>query len=430
LWLVWKILGPLLKEPSIRWAVLLLAAAPASILVSGFHGNTDPVMIFFLLLTVYLIDRNEWLAGASFGLAMCVKVVPIVLLPILVLRPPGLRRQIAFCAAAAGVVALGWFPFFFEDPRHILGRLFGYRSLFGTWGISFLAWRYAPASVNSELQARGPYLLLAVLLIAAVWMDRVFRRQNAFTQIGVSFFLMLSLSTGFGVQYLAWLTPWVAGFGLAPAAIYHLSSGVFLFVVYNCWARGLPWYLANSVDAVSCNSVWDYFQVVCWLSICCCCVLIWMAGKDGTLRGPKFLSKWQPMHLWLAGAFLAAIVLIYPAQRELRTLWVRPDARQQGEAKLRGVRSLQFVELSFQLLRIGRNLDAIWAANTALNHDPMSAAAYNNLIVSYGNLGRWDEAIVAGKNALRLRPGFPLARNNLAWAEANRGRNLAGTPKN
>src|SRR5689334_963170 len=37
----------------------------------GLHGNTDPILIFFLLLSIYLIDsqRPPWLAGAALGMA-------------------------------------------------------------------------------------------------------------------------------------------------------------------------------------------------------------------------------------------------------------------------------------------------------------------------------------------------------------------------
>ena len=40
-----------------------------------------------------------------------------------------------------------------------------------------------------------------------------------------------------------------------------------------------------------------------------------------------------------------------------------------------------------------------------------------NLALGLAALGRWDEAIAAAREALRLRPDFQLARNNLAWAE-------------
>ena len=52
---------------------------PTSIMISGFHGNTDPLMIALLLLSVYLIeaDAPSWIAGATMGLATNVKVVPV-----------------------------------------------------------------------------------------------------------------------------------------------------------------------------------------------------------------------------------------------------------------------------------------------------------------------------------------------------------------
>ena len=45
--------------------VTLLAVAPPSILISGFHGNTDPVMILFVLLSMYLLDRKDYPAFAG-----------------------------------------------------------------------------------------------------------------------------------------------------------------------------------------------------------------------------------------------------------------------------------------------------------------------------------------------------------------------------
>ena len=67
------------SRPTIA-ALALLALAPVSIMVSGFHGNTDPVMIFFVLLSLYCLtaSNNPWLAGAAFGMAINIKVVPLI----------------------------------------------------------------------------------------------------------------------------------------------------------------------------------------------------------------------------------------------------------------------------------------------------------------------------------------------------------------
>ena len=44
------------------------------------------------------------------------------------------------------------------------------------------------------------------------------------------------------------------------------------------------------------------------------------------------------------------------------------------------------------------------------------AEAHNNLAAGLTSLRKWDEAIAEARKALQLKPDFPLARNNLAWA--------------
>lgn len=56
----------------------------------------------------------------------------------------------------------------------------------------------------------------------------------------------------------------------------------------------------------------------------------------------------------------------------------------------------------------------------ALSVRPNYAEAYNNMTAAYNSLGQWDDAIRAGRQALRIKPGFELARNNLAWAESQK----------
>src|ERR1043166_4904819 len=58
-------------------AFLLYLLAPATMVISGYHGNTDTVMIFFVLLAALLIP-TPWLAGIAFGMALNIKIVPIV----------------------------------------------------------------------------------------------------------------------------------------------------------------------------------------------------------------------------------------------------------------------------------------------------------------------------------------------------------------
>ena len=60
---------------------LLYLLAPATIIISGYHGNTDTVMIFFVLLAALLIERPIP-AGIAFGMALNIKIVPIIFVPV------------------------------------------------------------------------------------------------------------------------------------------------------------------------------------------------------------------------------------------------------------------------------------------------------------------------------------------------------------
>lgn len=67
---------------------------------------------------------------------------------------------------------------------------------------------------------------------------------------------------------------------------------------------------------------------------------------------------------------------------------------------------------------------SIAAARHALEIDPRSALAWNNIGASFARLGRWSEAADADRKAIELDPTLQIAHNNLADAE----RHLTATP--
>jgi len=72
-----------------------------------------------------------------------------------------------------------------------------------------------------------------------------------------------------------------------------------------------------------------------------------------------------------------------------------------------------FITLSLQYYNNAMYKECIAAAKKAIEYNPNSYPAYNNMCCSYNRLGMWDEAIVAGKKALEIAPGDQLATNNL-----------------
>lgn len=245
LWIVYRIFSQRLHEPVIRWALLLLAISPVLILVSGFHGNTDPVVMFFVLLSVWLTqdgfgkgDMTDWASGAAFGAAMCIKILPLIVLPVLFFCRSGIRRRAIFVSSAAAVMLICWSPYLFREPIPIYRQVIGYQSIYGHWGLSWLAYylTFFRDEWHDALQRYGAWVVLATITAASWAVNRSRSKPAVYTQVGAALFFFLAASNGFGVQYLTWLVPWTVGLGMVPVAFFNLASGAFLLLVYNYWS--------------------------------------------------------------------------------------------------------------------------------------------------------------------------------------------------
>ena len=73
-------------------------------------------------------------------------------------------------------------------------------------------------------------------------------------------------------------------------------------------------------------------------------------------------------------------------------------------------------QLSYEYCAGGAYLECRWASQEALKIAPGDAGAYNNLCTAFGGLRQWTQAVAACREAMRLKPDFQLARNNLEWA--------------
>jgi len=93
-----------------------------------------------------------------------------------------------------------------------------------------------------------------------------------------------------------------------------------------------------------------------------------------------------------------------------------PQAPSPGVQNYPAFNAGQWLNLSRSLYQEGKFLESIGAAQTALRAKPDYAEAYNNIGAAYAALRLWDPAIQADQQALQLEPAMQLARNNLAWA--------------
>lgn len=227
-------------------SAVLVAFSPMLIIVSGFHGNTDPVFVMFSLLTAYLLVARGWFGagGAAFALALSVKLVPVVIAPtILVLLIRAGWKKVGYFAIGVAAVALPlWLPVVLTRWTEFRRDVLGYAGVdLRQWGlIQVLRWLGLTPAGETIIAGPGRFAILAVcgLLPALLLWRRPYAGASA---VGLAFVLFLLLTPAFGMQYLSWA---VAGAYLVStwaATAYNLFGSVFMVVVYDNWNSAFPW---------------------------------------------------------------------------------------------------------------------------------------------------------------------------------------------
>jgi hypothetical protein len=188
------------------------------------------------------------LGVVSFAFASGIKVVPIFLVPALLLYFRTWLPRLQAIAILAAFLALTANPWLIDSPEAMVRTILGYRSAPGHWGIGLIAPAIPVVApiLTRVVNAGGIYILALALVAIALRLNRGPRPVALFHQFGILLFAFLFVTAGFGIQYLAWLTPWAAALPWEVAAAYFAASGTFCAAVYTYWSQGLPWYYANA----------------------------------------------------------------------------------------------------------------------------------------------------------------------------------------
>ncbi|MGB3440527.1 MAG: glycosyltransferase 87 family protein [Actinophytocola sp.] len=233
-------------------AGVLVVCSPALAVVSGFHGNTDPLFVMLAVLSVYLLVVPRWAAaaGVAFALSLSVKLTPVVLAPLLLVLALrlGWRRLLTFAGGGAVVFGLLWLPVVLRRWPEFSRDVLGYQGIWPReWGLSQLAkWVHASTGVTEWFAGPGRFvvLLIAGLLPAVI----AWRRPATFAPAaaGLAMAMFLLLSPAFGMQYLVW--PLAAAYFVSfwAATAYNAAVSVWVLSAYSYWNDDVP--------------PWDWFE--------------------------------------------------------------------------------------------------------------------------------------------------------------------------
>lgn len=266
------------------WSLLVLALSPVSLMISGFHGNTDPVMVMFLVLAAFMCLREQpILCGLFLALSCQIKIIPLLLVPVFLFYWLHRRRTIAFLFPFAASMILLWIQPLVEFPAIFIHRVLFYGSFWGLWGITY--WLrmtgvsdFGPVTYYNFLplqQVVVTVLKLAIVaaVLAIAWRRRKLDAHGLFASLGWTWVTFFIFSPGVCAQYMVWLMPFVLVLSPGFFASLTAASSLFLFFFYNTIAGGFPWYLAISTGRL--NDQWLPWSLWPWFILISGAVLLW-----------------------------------------------------------------------------------------------------------------------------------------------------------
>ena len=226
----------------------LFALHPVSILVTGFHGQFDSLMLFFVLLSLRWREAGREDASAlALSAAIATKSFPALLLPLFVLAP-GVSRTARFVLLATVPVLLLLLPYAAADIGALRRELIGYGGVadfgwIGAW--RGLRWLATGALARAEAARWGVPIPVAKALFVGAYMTLLWafatrRLRWTLTQATLAVFLGFLVFYGaISAQYLLWPVPLAVLFPDAWFALYSVAATAALIGFYLFLAPGV-----------------------------------------------------------------------------------------------------------------------------------------------------------------------------------------------
>jgi hypothetical protein len=217
------------------WSLALFALSPVAFMVSGFHGNVDPIMVC--------------LFAAVFGLS---------------------------CLAVWSEALVG-------SPFYFFRNVLGYSSYAGGWGITYWCVFFLRAlHFDVTLQSLNRLLpLLTVLKLVVValaitlsWLRRKQSGSGFLGTIALCWICFAIFAPGFIPYYLVWMAPFVLLYSSPWYVILTVASSIYLFAYYNMMSHGIPWYASDP----SVRPAWNDWGTIPWfvvVAIAICAMIGW-----------------------------------------------------------------------------------------------------------------------------------------------------------
>ncbi|MEL6559703.1 MAG: hypothetical protein AAFQ94_16040 [Bacteroidota bacterium] len=234
------------------------------LVILEFTGNLhfESVMIFFILLSVFFLERNGVIKGATaVAMAILAKLLPIMYMPAL-LKYLSFKKAFLYYALTGIIVILAFVPLisleFLQGLTSSLDLYFRKFEFNASFYFIFRAIGFAITGYN-EIARIGPILGILTIICIVIYLIKVDRKNTPLAEI----FLMIHL---FYLLFATTVHPWYITTILALSATskYRFavvwSGFIFLtYVGYNASGFELPnWVLFLEYSALTMALVYDF----------------------------------------------------------------------------------------------------------------------------------------------------------------------------
>lgn len=239
----------------------LYAINPVTILITTLHGQFDVIPIFFILLTIDLLQQKKELASIlSFSFAIMTKTWPLLFVVILYKRLK--NKKFVVLSLVFPLISIIIYSLLFRTSVFsIVKTVVYYQGLWGIWG----GWK-----LLGKLGVSGQKLSTLIFLICFFSYSWFNKEKNLLKNILEVLFFFFVFTTNFSIQYFAWIIPFLILIKPKNYLSLIILIGVYLFSFYYFWlfcvgCKITPPWLVTTQDIIG-FILWLSFVKVGYLS--------------------------------------------------------------------------------------------------------------------------------------------------------------------
>lgn len=231
--LIYLILKNFLKKPSSKALIgsVFYLLNPITIFVSGFHGQTESVWIFFILLSWYLlvVKKRSFLSSIMLGLAISFKLPAVLLALGFIGLLQNFKKGILYFFNVFCIFILSLIPELIIDADALIKQVFFYSSTPNIWGLTLIIGRSLMLDINEVL--KFSLVLKTFLLILTggyMYYHYCYYPKRFFIFCQTVLIIFFIFTPGFGTQYLLWLLPFL----ILTKSVFLLSYTILTSLAY------------------------------------------------------------------------------------------------------------------------------------------------------------------------------------------------------